>query len=245
MWSKLQLCQLEIPIFIHKLMCQGSLINTLSFVFCEFSRVASWKEGKNHFRIFVEKWNIYETQICQRSLLQTCSLETIFRLHNRLGVNKNFQFLIIFIEINVNVCLLCVHHVMTSIILHTPRSNCKKKVCYALGFMFHLIFFRILGAEKHVFHIAPFRPTRYVLKSFRYLDVTNPVRNRNKVKNVVYVGSKLQFCQLEIPIFIYKLMWQSSLIHLVSFLFCEFNRVAGWNDGKTINLVRSSIQIPK
>jgi len=38
---------------------------------------------------------------------------------------KNFLILIIFIEINVNVCLLCAHHVMTRIILHTRRSNCQ------------------------------------------------------------------------------------------------------------------------
>ena len=29
------------------------------------------------------------------------------------------------IEINVNVCLLCAHYVMTSIILHTRRPNCQ------------------------------------------------------------------------------------------------------------------------
>jgi len=32
---------------------------------------------------------------------------------------KNLKFLIIFIEINLNICLLCAHSVMTSIILHT------------------------------------------------------------------------------------------------------------------------------
>ena len=31
----------------------------------------------------------------------------------------------------------------------------------------------------------------------------------------------------------------------VSFVFCEFNRVASWNEGKTIILVQSSIEIPK
>jgi len=42
-----------------------------------------------------------------------------------------------------------------------------------------------------------------------------------------------------------KLMCQSSLINSVSFLFCEFNRVASWNEGKTIILERSSFQIQK
>jgi len=49
-------------------------------------------------------------------------------------VNKNFKILIIFIEINVNVCLLPRQHVMTSIILHTRRPVCQSKVGYALGF---------------------------------------------------------------------------------------------------------------
>ena len=38
---------------------------------------------------------------------------------------KNFRIHINFIEINVNVCLLCALHVMTSIILHTRRPNCQ------------------------------------------------------------------------------------------------------------------------
>ena len=113
-----------------------------------------------------------------------------------------------------------------------------------LVFMFQLIIFAIWGAENHVFHIAPFRPTRYVPNIFRYLSVRNRVRNRNKVKNFIFVGSKIQICQLEIPIFIYKIMSQSTLISTVSFLFCEFIRVTRWNDGKTIILVRSSFQIP-
>ena len=106
-------------------------------------------------------------------------------------------------------------------------------------------FFAFWGAEKHVFHIVPFRPTRYILKSFRCLELSNRVRNWKKFKNNIYVRSKLQLCQLEIPIFINKLMCQSSLINSVSFVFCEFNRIASWNEGKTIILVRSSFQIPK
>jgi len=47
---------------------------------------------------------------------------------------KKFQILIIFIEININVCLLCAHHVMKSIIIHTQRPIWQHKVCYALGF---------------------------------------------------------------------------------------------------------------
>jgi len=112
--------------------------------------------------------------------------------------------------------------------------------------MFQLIFFfAFSGAERHVFHIAPFRPPRNRLKSFRNLEVRNRIRNWNKVKNFIFVGSKLQLCQLEITIFIYKIICQSTLINSVSFLFCEFIRVTTWNGGKTIILVRLSFQIPK
>ena len=54
-------------------------------------------------------------------------------LNTRLRVNKKFKIHIIVIPINVNVCLLCAHHVMSSIILHTRRPNCQYKVSYALG----------------------------------------------------------------------------------------------------------------
>ena len=125
---------------------------------------------------------------------------------------KISKFSLFFFEINVNVCLLCVHHVMTSIILHTRRPVNKKSVTQ-LVFMFQLIyFFAFWGAEKHVFHIVPFCPSRYLLKGFSCLEVSNRVRNWNKVKNNIYVRSKLQLYQLELRIFINKLMWHSSLI---------------------------------
>ena len=106
-------------------------------------------------------------------------------------------------------------------------------------------FIAFWGAEKHVFHMVPFRPTSYVLKIFRCLEVSNRVRNWNNVKNNIYVRSKLLLCKLEIQIFINKLMCQISLIKAVSFVFCEFNRLASWNEGKTIILVRSKFQITK
>ena len=40
-------------------------------------------------------------------------------------------------------------------------------------------------------------------------------------------------------------MHQGTLINLVSFVFCEFNRVARLHEGKTIILVRSPFLIPK
>ena len=115
-----------------------------------------------------------------------------------------------------------------------------------IWFLFQLnLFFRILRSWKALFHIVPFRSTSYVLKCFRCLEENNRVRNWNKVKNNIYLTSKLLLCQLEIPIFINKLMGQFSLINSVSFAFCEFIRVASWNEGKAIILVRSSFQIPK
>ena len=77
-------------------------------------------------RIFVEKWCVYEGHIFPRPLLQTCRLEkTSLCLNTRLFVKKKFPILIIFIVINVNVCLLCAHHVMTNIILHTWKPSCQ------------------------------------------------------------------------------------------------------------------------
>ena len=124
-------------------------------------------------RIHVEKFNIYEGHICQRPLLQTCRLETTsLCLNKRLCVNKHLQNLIIFIEINVIVFLLCAHHVMTSIILHTRRPNCQYKVCYALGFMFHLIFyFRILRSWKARFSHSSISHHEVCTTEFQLLGV--------------------------------------------------------------------------
>ena len=101
---------------------------------------------------------------------------------------KKFTIQINFIEINVNVCLLWAHHVMTSIILHTRRSNCQKISVAHLVFMFQLTFiFRILRSWKARYHITPFRPTSYVLMRLKWLEVSNRVRNWNKVKNFIFV----------------------------------------------------------
>ena len=114
-----------------------------------------------------------------------------------------------------------------------------------LDFMFQLIFFfAFWGAVNYVFHIVPFRPTRYVLKIFRCLVISNRVRRWNKFKNNIYVRSKFQLCQLEIPIFINKFISQSSLINTVSFVICEFIRVASWNECKTINQYDHQFKFP-
>ena len=134
---------------------------------------------------------------------------------------------------------------MTSKILQLEYLTVNKMSVTHLVFMFKLIFFAFCGAEKHVFHIFPFRTTSYILKSFRYLEVSNRGRNWNKIENNIFVRTELQLFQLDIPKFINKLMWQSSLINSVSFVFSEFSRVASWSEDKSIILVRSIFQIPK
>ena len=69
---------------------------------------------------------MYEAHIFPRPLQQICSLETTpLCLNTRIRVKKNLKIHIIFIEINVNFCLLFAHRVLTSIVLHTRRPNCQ------------------------------------------------------------------------------------------------------------------------
>jgi hypothetical protein len=103
-------------------------------------------------RIAVEKWNVYEDHIFQRPLLQTCRLGiTSLCLNIRFLVKKipNSHY---FFEINVIVCLLCAHHLMTSISFILENLTVNKKSATHLDFMFPLIFFfEFWGAERHVF----------------------------------------------------------------------------------------------
>jgi hypothetical protein len=57
----------------------------------------------------------------------------------------------------------------------------------------------------------------------KWFEVSNRVRHWNKVKNFIFVELKLELCQLEMLIFIYKLMCQSTLINL--FHFCSVNLI--------------------
>jgi hypothetical protein len=90
------------------------------------------KEILNYFGcvevwILVEKWIIYEPHIFPRSLVQTCWMETTsLCLNTWLRVNKNFQILINFTEIQENVWLLCAHTLMTSIIFILEDLTLKK-----------------------------------------------------------------------------------------------------------------------
>ena len=75
--------------------------------------------------------------------------------------------------------------------------------------------------------------------SFRCVEIINRVKKWYNVKHFIFMGSKLQLCQLEIPIFMYKLMCKISLWISVSYVFCEFNRVANCNKSKSIIKIRS------
>ena len=97
--------------------------------------------------------------------------------------------------------------------------------------MFQLTFiFRILRSWKAFFYITPFRPTSYVLMRLKWLEFSNRVRNWNKVKNFIFVESKLELCQLQMLIFIYKLMCQNSLMNM--FHFCSMNLIVYQSEKK-------------
>ena len=134
---------------------------------------------------------------------------------------------------------------MTSINLHTRRPNCQYNVLRTWFLCFNwLSFFAFWEAEKHVFHITPFCPTRYVLMRLKWLEVSNRVRNWNKVKNSFSWSRNLNYANWKSNI--HTQINESEFINkLVSFLFCEFNRVTSWKECKNIILERSSSLIPK
>ena len=84
---------------------------------------------------------------------------------------KNFKIHIHFIEINVNVCILCAHHVITSIILHT-RSPVNKISVTHLVFMFRLTFiFRILRSWKARFSNHSISPNEFCTHEIKVVGV--------------------------------------------------------------------------
>ena len=112
--------------------------------------------------------------------------------------------------------------------------------------MFLLILvFRILRAEKHVFHIAPFRLTRYALKSFRYLEFRNRVMNWNKekisyswVRNFIYADWKSNIhIQIKVSAYINKHSFKSVLwIYLC-------NELKWWQNYYISTIIISNSQI--
>ena len=98
---------------------------------CWTSRHILCKKILNFFicvevRILCKKVKYVWSSHFPEDITKTCRLETNpLCLNNRLRVKKIFKIHINFNEINANVCLLCAHRVMTSIILHTRRPNCQ------------------------------------------------------------------------------------------------------------------------
>ena len=128
---------------------------------------------------------------------------------------------------------MCAHHLMRSIIFHTRRLNTKVNFCYVHGFMFQLkCIFHILRSWKAC--LSHRSISLHLLCTKGGLEVSNRVSNWNKAKNLIFVVSIHKISQFKITVFIYKLIWQSSLWVSVSYVFCEFNRVASWYKGKSI-----------
>ena len=99
------------------LMCLASHFDTMEGwkVIVEQCEIYYAKKILNYFLSVevwnrVEKWNICESHIIPRSLVQTFSLDTTSLCFNtRLRVKKYFQILYIFNEVKVTVWLLCAH----------------------------------------------------------------------------------------------------------------------------------------
>ena len=69
---------------------------------------------------------MYEAHIFQKPFQTNMQIgNDYFVFKYRLRVKKNVKIHINYIEINVKLCRLCAHHVMTSIIHHTRRPNCQ------------------------------------------------------------------------------------------------------------------------
>ena len=127
---------------------------------------------------------------------------------------------------------------MISIIFHTRRRNTQVNVSYVLDF--YVSHFEVLKSTFFTsIHFAPQVIHRRV--SSVWISV---IMYRIEIKAKIYFRVvDTSNMLLDIPVFIYKLINEFSLWISVSNGFCEFNRVAKWNKGNTIVLVRSSFQI--
>ena len=100
----------------------------------------------------------------------------------------------------------------------TQHSRKRKLHTWFLCFVW-CPFFAFWGADNHVFHILPIPSRSYVLKSFGCLEASNRVSNWKKRKNLFYVWSLLQICQLELPVIITLLM---SIIYIFTLFLLKF-----------------------
>jgi len=134
---------------------------------------------------------------------------------------------------------------MTSINFLTRRPNTQENLSYLLEFY--------VSSDVHFSHFEELKWSFSQCSISLHELCTNDflvsgcqkscIELKKKDKNLIFVWSLLQICQLEIKLLIYKLICQSTLWISVSYASCEYNRLASWNIGKTINLLRSSFQI--
>ena len=125
--------------------------------------------------------------------------------------------------------------------------------------MFQLFFlFSHFEELKSTFSHRSISPTRYVLKSFSYLEVSNRVRNWNKVKkrhfrgvesSIMPIGNTNIHIKINVSVFIEEL--KSTFFSLTCYVLKRFvclgvsNRVSNWNKGRKIIFVCSILQICK
>jgi hypothetical protein len=116
--SKLKLWQLEITIFIYKLMYLISKWISVSYVFCKFNRVASWKKMKSVIKV--------------RSSYQITQLEILNSFTRSTYVNVNMSFLIVILkETLVFMCMASYFDIIESWKLsvgHRGTYYCEKKI---------------------------------------------------------------------------------------------------------------------
>ena len=69
-----------------------------------------------------------------------------------------------------------------------------------------------------------------------WLEVSNRVRNWNKVKNLHFRGVETSIMPIGNANIHIQINVLEFIIKIVSFLFCEFNRVTCWKEDKNIIL---------
>ena len=115
--------------------------------------------------------------------------------------------------------------------------------------MFQLIFFfRILRSWKSRFSHRSISPHEVFTKEFQVLGGHKSCKELKWSKNFIFMVSKLQLFKLEIPIFIYNIMGQSTLINksFISVLWIYSCNELIWLENyyfSTINISNSQTEI--
>ena len=140
--SRIEILLLDIAVFIM----QNKILNYF---------------GSVEVKLFVEKWNIYESHTFPTSSVQTCWSETTsLCLSTRSSVNKKFSIYHYFDwNLGNRLTFMC-SPLNDKYYLHTRRPNTQENFSYILGFKFQLKFiFCILKSRKACLftshHFAP------------------------------------------------------------------------------------------